>query len=331
MMNTPTSTLTLRAFAGPEDYARMAEIENACNAADGLDFLESAEDIRHRMERSAALDPARDMLLAEQGGQALGFARLTCADEVSGLRRYNIAVNVHPLIRRHGLGRQLLHWAQARARAIEDGKTPAQKTVYHAWALEAQQGGCVLLEHEGYGVARLGHEMRRSLHDPISDFALAPGFEFRATQPEHYQAVHAADIDAFRDHNGFVEPDATEYARWLQGAHFSPQLWQVIWHIESNRIAAQVLNYINHEENEKFKRKLGMTEDISTQRDFRKLGLARAAISRSLRMFQALGYDTVALGVDAANPTGAMRVYQDCGYTVTQTERVCQKLMETSQ
>jgi ribosomal protein S18 acetylase RimI-like enzyme len=158
--------------------------------------------------------------------------------------------------------------------------------------------------------------MSRSLIDaPLPDFALPAGFEIRPVRPEHYRAIWEADINAFRDHNGFAEPSPDQFDRWLNDpVEFHPDLWKVAWNVEKDEIAAMVLNFINHDENREFKRLRGYTENISTQRQYRKLGLARALIAESLRMHKSLGMTEAALGVDATNPTRALSVYEACGF-----------------
>ena len=99
------------------------------------------------------------------------------------------------------------------------------------------------------------------------------------------------------------------------------------WNIEKNEVAGIVQNFIHHEENKKLNRKRGYTEGISTRRPYRELGLARALICVSLRMFKGMGMTEAALSVDATNPTGALRVYEDCGFKPVKTEILYRKPM----
>ena len=64
------------------------------------------------------------------------------------------------------------------------------------------------------------------------------------------------------------------------------------------------------------------SEDISTRRDWRRKGVARALIVESLKLHEALGMTAAALHVDTENPTGALKVYEDCGYRPVKTEIV---------
>lgn len=54
-------------------------------------------------------------------------------------------------------------------------------------------------------------------------------------------------------------------------------------------------------------RKRGYTETICVHLRWRRRGLARALLARSLRVLREQGLEEAALSVDAANPSGALR------------------------
>ena len=60
-----------------------------------------------------------------------------------------------------------------------------------------------------------------------------------------------------------------------------------------------------------------MTASKRTDRRWRRHGLARALVVRSLRAQRDAGMLESELGVDSERPTGATRVYEDCGFVVT--------------
>ena len=130
------------------------------------------------------------------------------------------------------------------------------------------------------------------------------------------QHVFNQGIDAFRDHYGFAESWAN-YQEWLEEPQFQPWLWQLAWH--GNENIGQVLNYIEHGENERTNHLRGYTENISVIRKWRSKGIAKALVCRSMEMFKALGMKEVALFVDASSPTGALHLYENLGYQVFKT------------
>jgi GNAT superfamily N-acetyltransferase len=262
-------------------------------------------------------------------GQAVAYARVMRAEQLDGTRRYGHMARMEPAWRRKGIGAALLGWLEARASEIDATLEPNANTVFETWAMDTQAGNIALLTGNGYAPARYGYEMTRPLDDtPIADFPLPDGFEIRPATPEHYRAIWDADVEAFRDHNGFAEPGEARYQAWLNDPlFFQPDLWKVAWDVETNEVAGMVQNFINGDENAKLNRKRGYTEGISVRRPYRRRGLARALIVESLRMHKALGMTEAALGVDATNPTGALRVYEDCGFKAVKTEIVYRKRM----
>jgi mycothiol synthase len=168
--------------------------------------------------------------------------------------------------------------------------------------------------------------MLRPTLDDIADFPMPPGLEVRPVLSEHYRAIWDADREAFRDHWGYAEPSEADYEGWLTDKTvFQPELWQVAWDVASNQVAGQVRTFINHAENEKYQRKRGYTEFISVRQPWRRRGLARALIVRSLLVQKEQGMAESALGVDSENTSGATRVYEACGFRVAKSGTVYRK------
>ena len=121
-------------------------------------------------------------------------------------------------------------------------------------------------------------------------------------------------------------PWLEDYRAWLSNpVQFTPALWQVAWEVETDQVAGMVRGFINEEENGQYQRRRGWSENISTRRPWRKRGLARALIVRTLRMFKEMGMTESALGVDAQNPTGALQVYEACGFRAVKQSKTYRK------
>ena len=89
-------------------------------------------------------------------------------------------------------------------------------------------------------------------------------------------------------------------------------LWQIAW--DGDGVAGQVRSFINHKENDDQGRLRGYTECISVRRPWRRRGLAHALILNSLRILKEHGMTEAALGVDTENISGALRLYERCGF-----------------
>jgi ribosomal protein S18 acetylase RimI-like enzyme len=134
---------------------------------------------------------------------------------------------------------------------------------------------------------------------------------------DQLRAIWEADVDAFRDHWGYVEPTETSYAQFLAFPYNDLTLWKVAWDDEG--VAGQVRSYIDKAQNEEHGLRRGWTEFISTSRRWRRRGVARALIVESIRELAARGMTDVALGVHTENPNGAFDLYAVLGYEVVAT------------
>jgi ribosomal protein S18 acetylase RimI-like enzyme len=86
-----------------------------------------------------------------------------------------------------------------------------------------------------------------------------------------------------------------------------------------------VLNYIDSEENAEYQRQRGYTEGISVRRPWRRRGVARALLTRSLKMFHDMGMHEAALGVDSQNLNGANLLYESVGFRLVQRFAIYRK------
>jgi ribosomal protein S18 acetylase RimI-like enzyme len=159
---------------------------------------------------------------------------------------------------------------------------------------------------------RYDYEMVRSDMENVPDLPLPEGLDVRPVQPAHLRAIWEAEVEAFRDHWGFSEVEEADYRRWLDYPNFQPHLWQVAW--EEDQVAGMIRNYISAEENTRYGRQQGYTEWISVRRPWRRRGLARALLARSLHMHKNLGMTQAALSVDSQNPAGALQLYESMGF-----------------
>ena len=59
-------------------------------------------------------------------------------------------------------------------------------------------------------------------------------------------------------------------------------------------------------------------------------GIGGALIDRSFHLLAERGMDTAALGVDADNPSGALRLYEAVGFAVTEKMTAWRRPLEAS-
>lgn len=318
--------LIFRHFRGEEDYSKMVAVIAASAEADKIERVDTVEDVAHVYSHLVNCDPYQDMIFAEINNEVIAYSRGTWFQEENGPRIYVSLGFLVPAWRRKGIGSTMLHWAEKRLRTIADSHATIDMSFLDNSADIENVGLATMLEQNGYQPIRYGVQMVRPDLENIPDFPMPEGLEVRPVLPEHYRPIWEADTEAFRDHWGYAEPTEVDYQAWLENKIvFQPDLWQIAWDTDTNEVAGQVRTFINAAENEKYNRQRGYTEFISVRRPWRKQGLARALIVRSLRLQKERGMTESALNADSENISGATRVYEDCGFRVTKRSAIYRK------
>jgi GNAT superfamily N-acetyltransferase len=307
----------------------MLDIINGVKAADGDERSDSLEDIANGYAHLVRCNPETDLIFAEINNTAIGYGRTWWGEDArTGEYLYNHFVFLKPAWRGKGIGRAMAGYLMERGQKTAQAEHPADAPkAYQVWLNDKQTWAHELYGALGFEAIRNGFEMTRDLTEPIEDRELPAGFEIRPVLEEHIPLIWEADIAAFRDHWGFVEPteEQANYAERRTNSAWNPSLWKVAWH--GDQMAGMVGNFVNQAENEEYERKRGYTEDIFVTKAFRKRGLASYLITESMKMFRDMGYEEAALGVDAENLTGALNVYKNLGYRVVRTSTTYRKPM----
>jgi mycothiol synthase len=144
--------------------------------------------------------------------------------------------------------------------------------------LEADSAGRRLLESLGYVAVRVFREMRIELDAPPPVPEWPDGLRAVPFDPDHdARDFHAASEEAFAEHWGRTPRD---FESWAQRP------------MASARVLA-----------------------LFTRRPWRRQGMGAALLADAFGRFWERGERSVGLGVDAANDTGAFRLYERAGMT----------------
>jgi mycothiol synthase len=305
----------LRTWAGEVDFSTIAEVINDSMAADGLDILRDVESIRNYLTLWPNIDPRKDAFLIERDGRAIAYGDATWNDYSRGERVYRADMYMRPEARGSGLLEMLFRTLVDRLTTLAQSHVGVTPKVLQVSAGASEHALVAMLEAGGFKPARHFFRMVRPSLDAIPDLALPEGLEVRPIRPEHFRAVFEARDEAFRDHWGHRPGSEEDYQRWIHDPEFQPQLWIVAW--DGDQVAGMVLNFIDPQENERYHRARGYTEDISVRRPWRRRGLARALIALSLKTLANAGMTEAGLGVDSENATGALQLYESLGYQTT--------------
>jgi mycothiol synthase len=310
-------------FRGPADYEHFARIITANAENDGDDRVETPEGIASGYDHLERCDPARDLVVAEVDGLPVAYSRVWWDQEPEGPRVYRHVCFVDPEHGRRGVGGALFSWNEARLREIAADHDDTTEKLYEVWAADRNLGATELVRNAGYDAITYAAEMVRPTVDDLPDHQLPEGLEIRPVTDDQLREIWEADVEAFRDHWGFVEHTDADYERFLAYPYHDPTLWKIAWDDEG--VAGQVKSFIDTAQNEEHGRKRGWTEAISTSRRWRRRGVAKALIVESIRELAARGMTEVALGVHTENPNGAYDLYAGLGYEVTSTATTYRK------
>ncbi len=311
--------LRLRPYAGEADHADIARLENAEAEADGIHRRTSAQEVASNFAHpNASFDPARDVTIAEIDGRAVAVAQREVVDTTDGHREYRLDGTVDPAWRRRGIGTVLLEDNLRRARELAAVERPASPML-GSWSWDSQRGDVALLERAGFETKRWFFDMVRPNLDDIPEVPLPEGLDVRPIDESLARAVWAADIEAFADHWGGFDGSEERLQRWLDNPHTDLSIWVIAF--DGDEVAGGVLNSIDPDQNAALGVQRGWLSSVFTRRPWRRRGLARALIARSLAVLREQGQTSAALGVDADNPSGALGLYEDLGFAVDQRSR----------
>ena len=213
---------------------------------------------------------------------------------------------VHPSARGHGLSEYLLDLCETRATELLAESGPDGKGLLGVWSHHTDPERMALFERQSYKRVRTFLRLDRDLGPEVEPPEWPPGISVRTyRRGQDEAAVHAAAEEAFLDH---FRPSEMDLDEWLE-FRFSrddldPGLWFVAW--DGEEVAGAVLSFETPVG--------GYLDELFVRRPWRGRGLGRALLLQSCVELRRRGQPLAYLGVDAANPTGAMHLYESAGF-----------------
>ncbi len=320
--------VTLRPYAGEPDIDHFVRISSAGNAADGIEERASHEMLLNFFSRPRpSFDPAHDVVVAEAGGQPVAYGFTSWVDTNDGLRDYMTRGHVHPDWRRRGIGTAILAHNEARLREVAASQETDRPRHYIGFSPEGRVGAVALLTGNGYRPVRYFFDMLRPTLDGVEVPPMPAGLEIRPVAGRaQLRQLFDADAEAFLDHWGGFDASDETFEQWMADPDMDPSLFVVAW--DGDEIAGAVVNEINAHENRELGRARGLLDSVFVRRPWRGRGLAAALVARSLVLLGERGMTSAWLGVDADNPTGALRLYEKAGFGVEVRSSAYRKPME---
>ena len=303
--------LSYRRLDAPADFPRMNEIANAQRIAQGDDFYTTVEQLQHFYEHMENCDLGKDLFLVELDGRLIGYVRVGWRDEPAR-RMYEPIVFLDPAVATRAILEDTSDVAERRMTEIAAAHPRGPKVARMSGFDAAREAALI---DRGYAPVRVFYTMVRPTLDDLLDAPMPDGLEIRDVRREDMEQIYQAEIEAVRDHWGFAEPGARERHDFFEDpVQSDTSLWRVAW--DGDQVAGMVRSYIHPEQNQRLGVQRGWVEHISVRRPWRRRGLARALIAASFPLLRARGMTEGALGVDSENETGALRVYERCGFEI---------------
>lgn len=221
--------------------------------------------------------------------------------------RGNSAGAVRPTARGRGFGTRLVELVEGRL--AEEGAARI-----HTWTVAGDEAAEVLFRGRGYQEVRRFWDMAIELEDEPS----APTVPVETFREDDAPAFHATLEESFAEHWEH-QPESFEnwWKRQRARKNYDPSIWLVIR--EGDDLAGVARNEI---------RPLGgYVGALGVRRPWRGRGYGRALLLESFRQFRRRGMTRASLGVDAANTTGATRLYESVGMHVDQEDVVWEKTL----
>ena len=151
------------------------------------------------------------------------------------------------------------------------------------------------------------------------------GIRLRTYNPEtDLEVVYRVDIEAFRDHFGFIETPFEEglqrFKHFMTGSrNFDPSLWFLA--MDGDEIAGICLCRNQAFDNPE----VAYVNILGVRGPWRKRGIGLALLRHAFGEFYRRGKRKAGLGVDAENLTGALRLYENAGMHVHQAFNIFEK------
>jgi ribosomal protein S18 acetylase RimI-like enzyme len=320
-MTDVTATLPnvlFRTLRTPDDYPGMAEANQATRHSAGRPWPVSAAWLQSFFERFGTCDLARDVLAVERAGRIAGYTRVSWRDQVDGDRVVTSLFVLDPAERDRGIEQALLAWAEERMEALATELPDRPPTYRNTFTWADDVGFEALLAANGWTARARGYEMVRPDLDDVPDVPLPDGFDIRPIRDDAGRGgVWEAVVDAFADHRGQAQKTEADRQRFLEDDHQDPALWVIAF--AGDEIAGGVLGVRDAEPAPDGTRR-GLVDGVFTRAPFRRRGLARALVARSLALLREHGMTTAVLSVDGANPNQAMTLYESLGFEIAAVE-----------
>lgn len=262
-------------------------------------------------------DVSTDARLAWWDGEVVAWGMVCCIPSPHQ-RRVLLDGAVVPEARGRGIGTELVSWQRDRGCEVAAKVDASIPGWLELSASEADHVRGDLFAESGFTPVRYYHEMRRALADGALPVGLRDDLDLVPYERAYDESVRVAHNEAFRDHFAASELDPESWDAWVTGHHnFRADCSYLV--LDGDAVAGYALNAIHPDDWPALGFTEGWTHQLGVRRAWRGQGLAKALLGATAGAFAVEGLEYAALDVDAANPTGALVLYEGQGYQRAKT------------
>jgi len=214
---------------------------------------------------------------------------------------------------------EALEWAHEEAQTRLRDANDQLPRVIRGFAETTATSKLARYESFGFEIVRYFVDMARPADANVGAETIPAGVESVAWDDRWARSTFDTEVEAFADHWGVLPPTWEEFQHRL--AWPGSRLDLSFLAIADGQVVSYCLNGVYPQDFELRGRSQGWIETLGTLRAWRKQGLASALVNESIRRFATEGLEYAAIGVDAANPTGAFGLYERLGF-VEETKSV---------
>jgi len=301
--------LNVRRFVEGEDEEAWLRVQNEAYE----EYEDARPDTMEDMElskKSPGFD-ATGMFIAELDGKPVGvvnaFVDRYRKEKVGSLRVVGVALE----FRGRGVGRRLVETA------IESLKERGMEAI-QGWTRERGVSCKSLLEGMGFTLTRTFCSMRADLKKIPYSIGEHESVVIRemAMSNDDIELVRWLHNEAFRDHFNFRPRTAEEYQFWLTHEPWGcDTVGAFIAYLDEKPVgfveAGIDTHFIEHKGT-----KRGWILSTGVLEPNRTKGIGTAMMQHAMEFLKSQGMTDVELGVDAANPTHAIKLYKKIGFKI---------------
>jgi mycothiol synthase len=317
-MTMTTPGLRLRQLRSPGDYPGLTRANQDARVAAGRPSSISVSDLTRYFEHLVNCDPVRDIVVAELDERIRGYGIAFWRDLVDGGRIVVGHGIIAPDARTPEVIATLFGWLDARLEAVGRSLVDPRPGYASAFTWDDNRLATAWFEAHGWTNVARAYEMLRGSLEDVPELTLPAGLEVRPVTAADASRVWDALVDGFADHRHKPEATEDDRERFIDNPVHDPSLWVIAF--DGDEVAGGVVNIIDPEENAETGRQRGYVEAVFTRPAWRRRGLARSLVARSLLRLRERGMTSALLGVDGANPNQAMTLYEDVGFEIAATE-----------